>query len=91
MTESGTTEQRRWPLEMNMPLWERVVRVSAGLLLAATVLSGAGLLASLGSPARHILAVVLAVGAVDLVLSGAIGWCPIYRYVRMPWTPRSRR
>ena len=76
---------------MNMPLWERVARVAAGLVLAATVVSGAGLLTWLGSPTRQVVAVVLALGAVDLILSGAVGWCPVYRYVRLPWTPGQPR
>ena len=85
------TTPRRWLPTMNMPTWERVTRVAAGLLLAATVVSGAGLLAWLGDPTRQVVAVVLALGAVDLILSGAVGWCPVYRYVRLPWTPRPPR
>lgn len=86
-----TRRRRRWLPTINMPTWERFGRISAGLLLAATVLSEAGLLAALDSPARQVAAVVLALGAVDLILSGAIGWCPVYRYIRMPWTPRPPR
>lgn len=93
MSDSGTrSTPRRWRLPvMNMPLWERVARVAGGLLLVLTVISGAGLLAALGSPARQVVAVVLALGAVDLILSGVVGWCPLYRYVRLPWTPRPPR
>lgn len=82
-----STPRRRWLPAMNMPLWERVVRVVAGLLLAATVLSGTGVLAALGAPLQQLAAVVLALGALDLVVSGAVGFCPVYRHVRMPWTP----
>ena len=92
MSEPRTrTAQRRWLPTRNMPVWERVVRVVAGVVLAATVVSGAGLLTAMGSPAQQVVAVVLALGAVDLILSGAVGWCPVYRYVRMPWTPRPPR
>jgi hypothetical protein len=69
----------------------RVVRIVAGSLLASTVLAGGGLLAALGDPLRQIVVVVLALGAVDLVVSGAVGFCPLYRYVPMPWTPGRRR
>lgn len=87
-----TTKQRpRWLPTRNMSAWERAARVLAGLLLAGTVLSGAGLLAALDGPVRPIVVLVLALGAVDLILSGAVGWCPVYRYVRMPWTPRPPR
>lgn len=91
MPAPRTKQRRRWLPTTNMPTWERAARVVAGLLLAATVLSGAGLLAAVGSPVRQVAAVVLALGAVDLILSGAVGWCPVYRYVRMPWTPRPPR
>lgn len=91
VTESSTMRRRGWLPATNMPRWERAVRVVAGVVLAATVLSGAGLLAELGTPLRQIAAVVLALGAVDLMLSGAVGFCPLYRYVRMPWTPGPRR
>ena len=91
MAAQKTRQRRRWLPATNMPTWERVARVFAGLLLAATVLSGAGILAALDGAGRQVAAVILALGALDLILSGAVGWCPIYRYVRMPWTPRPRR
>jgi hypothetical protein len=87
LTGSTTRQRRGWLPAMNMPLWERVARVAAGSLLAATVLAGGGLLAALGDPLRQIVVVVLALGAIDLIVSGAVGFCPLYRYVPMPWTP----
>lgn len=83
----GTRRRRGWLPVMNMPLWERVVRIVVGLLLAATVLAGGGLLDTLGDPLRQVVAVLLVLGAVDLVVSGAVGFCPLYRYIRVPWTP----
>ena len=88
MLDPRTRPRRRWLPTTNMPTWERVARIFGGLLLVATVLSGAGLLASLDGTVRLVVAVVLTLGAGDLILSGAVGWCPVYRYVRMPWTPR---
>lgn len=88
MLDPRTRPRRRWLPTTNMPTWERVARVLTGLLLVATLLSGAGLLAALDGTAHVVVAVVLTLGAVDLILSGAVGWCPVYRYVRMPWTPR---
>lgn len=88
MLDPRTGPRRRWLPTTNMPTWERVARVLAGLLLAATLLSGAGLMAALDGPVRVVVVVVLTLGAADLILSGAVGWCPVYRYVRMPWTPR---
>ena len=32
--------------------------------------------------------VVLAAAAIDLVVSGIRGFCPLYLFVTMPWTPR---
>ena len=91
MPAPRTRQRRRWLLTTNMPPWERAARIIAGLLLAATLLSGAGLLAALDGAVRQVAAVVLALGAIDLILSGAFGWCPVHRYVRMPWTPRPPR
>lgn len=87
LTGSRARRRRGWLPAVNMPLWERVARMVTGSLLAATVLAGGGLLAALGDPLRQVVAVVLALSAVDLLVSGAVGFCPLYRYVRMPWTP----
>lgn len=32
--------------------------------------------------------IVLAAMAIDLVVTGIRGFCPVYRFVTMPWTPR---
>ena len=34
--------------------------------------------------------VVLVVGAVDLLVSGVLGYCPVYRYVAVPWARAER-
>ena len=72
-----------------MPFGERVVRVVVGGaggpllgLLAAAPAEGA---------AEAVLWTVAAVGTVDLVVSGLAGFCPLWRLVAAPWTPREQR
>lgn len=69
-----------------MPFGERVVRVVAGGvggpllgLLAAAPADGA---------AEAALWAVAAVWTLDLVVSGLAGFCPLWRFVAAPWTPR---
>ncbi|OZM76363.1 YgaP-like transmembrane domain [Pseudonocardia sp. MH-G8] len=63
---------------------ERVVRLLAGLLLAT------GGIWVLVRHAEGMVAVaagaLLVLGVADLVVSGLIGYCPVYRYVRAPGT-----
>lgn len=75
-------------MKRNMTNLERLIRLSAG---AVGVPLGIVLLAL---PATGVLAVVLWVaiiaGGVDLLVSGAIGYCPLYRYLEVPWAGPNR-
>lgn len=84
---TATGRPRRLPA-VNMPLAERVARVTigavAGPLLAAWVAVPAE------GAVEAILWVVAAVGTLDLVVSGLIGYCPMWRLMPAPWTPKER-
>ncbi len=75
----------KWP-EVNISTpdrWARVIVGAAAIALAvALVVDGAGSLQS-------ILAVVLGLCGLDLVVTGAMGHCPLYR--RLHHVPRSLR
>ena len=73
----------------NMTDVERAIRVGIGavalpLAIVWLVLPASGALAVL-------LWAVVVVAALDLVVSGAVGHCPLYRHVNVPWGPRERR
>jgi hypothetical protein len=62
------------------------VRLLAGILLAV---GGSWLIASqLDGGLAFGAWVLVALGVADLVLSGLIGFCPVYRFVRAPGTRR---
>ena len=67
----------------NMTEIERWLRIFAGLVgpplaYVVAVRPLDGLLAILAT-------IVLVAGAIDLVVSGVRGYCPVYRYVSVPW------
>lgn len=63
---------------------ERVVRLLAGILLAV---GGSWVVTSqLGGGLAVAAWVLLALGVADLMLSGLVGYCPVYRFVRAPGT-----
>ena len=66
---------------------ERVVRLLAGFMLAV---GGSWMVANHVDGAFAILAwVLLALGVGDLVLSGLVGYCPVYHFMRAPGARRS--
>lgn len=84
---SGQGGHSRWRRPaVNMTGVERVVRLLAGVLLAA---GGWWVIARhLDGGLAAVAWVLLVLGVADLVLSGLVGYCPIYRFVRAPGTGR---
>jgi hypothetical protein len=72
-----------------MPFGERVARVAVGGL--GGPLLGLFAAAPADGPMEAVLWAVAAVGTLDLVVSGLVGFCPLWRFVAAPWTPRERR
>lgn len=78
----------RWKRPVvNMTGPERLVRVLAGVLLAA---AGGWAIGDWVQGAVAVLMwVLLVIGVADLVVSGLVGYCPLYRFVRAPGTRRA--
>lgn len=72
----------------NMTDLERVIRFVAGALCLALGIALLALPAS-GALAIVLWLAVLALG-LDLVVTGAVGYCPLYRYFDVPWAGRHR-
>lgn len=82
----STTERRlRWP-SVNITPLERAGRVAIG---AAAVIAGMLLLLSAGSALVVVLEALLICAGLDLVVTGCIGYCPLYR--ALGHVPRSLR
>ncbi len=81
----GSRSSRR-RLAVNITPAERVGRVLLGGLAA---IAGAILLTSAGSLLAVILEVLLIVAGLDLVVTGALGHCPLYH--KLGYTPTSLR
>lgn len=78
----------RWKRPVvNMTGPERLVRVLAGILLA--VAGGWAIGDWVQGVVAVLVWVLLVIGVVDLVVSGLVGYCPIYRFVRAPGTRRN--
>ena len=75
---------RRLPI--NITPVERLARVAVGL---AGAIAGIWLLTSVSGVALAILEVLLVLAGLDLVVTGALGRCPLYR--RLGFVPRSLR
>ena len=75
---------RRLPI--NITPAERLARVALGL---AGAIIGVWLLASASGVGLIILEVMLVLAGLDLVVTGAVGFCPLYR--RLGYVPRSLR
>ena len=75
---------RRLPVNITLP--ERFVRVGVGL---GGAIIGVWLLTSASGVGLVILEVLLVVAGLDLVVTGALGHCPLYR--RLGYVPRSLR
>lgn len=73
-------------LEINITPIERVVRVLIG---AIGLIGGVVLLASATGVGVAVLEVLLALAGLDLVVTGALGHCPLYR--KLGHTPPSLR
>ena len=73
-------------LSVNITPAERVGRVVLG---AAATIAAVVLLTGAGSAMAVVLEVLLAVAGLDLVVTGALGHCPLYQ--RLGFTPRSMR
>lgn len=73
---------RRPPI--NISPAERVARVAVGL--AGTIL-GSFLLASTGGAAAAMLELLLVLAGLDLAVTGALGFCPLYK--KLGRQPRS--
>lgn len=71
-------------LSINITPAERLARVAVGL---AGALIGIWLLASASGAGLVILAALLVLAGLDLVVTGALGHCPLYR--RLGYVPRS--
>ena len=71
---------------INITPLERVGRVVVGML---GVVGGLILLASAGGPFQAILELLLVAAGADLIVTGALGHCPLYS--RLGYTPASLR
>ena len=72
----------------NMTQLERWLRLLGGVL-GAPVAYAVSVRPLDGMPATIAL-VVLVAGALDLVVSGVRGSCPVYRHVKVPWAQSGR-
>ena len=75
---------RRLPI--NITAVERLARLAVGLVGA---IAGVWLLTSVSGVGLAILEVLLVLAGLDLVVTGAVGHCPLYR--RLGYVPRSLR
>lgn len=71
-----------------MPVAERVVRVVVGA--AGGPLLGVFVAAPADGATEVTLWALAALGTLDLVASGLAGFCPLWRFVAAPWTPREQ-
>jgi hypothetical protein len=82
--EEGKVMTRQW--SVNITPVERVARVLVGLVGA---IGGLWLLSGLPSTAAAALEVLLVLAGLDLVVTGALGHCPLYQ--KLGHVPRSLR
>ena len=75
---------RRLPI--NITPVERLARVAVGL---AGAIAGVWLLTSASGVGLAILGALLVLAGLDLVVTGTLGFCPLYR--RLGYVPRSLR
>lgn len=81
----STPAARRGPT-INITPPERAARVAIGLV---TAISGVVLITGAGSAVAVVLEVLLVLAGLDLVVTGARGYCPLYD--RLGYTPPSLR
>lgn len=83
----SSTVSSRW--SVNITPIERVGRILVG---AVGVAGGAFLLAGAGSVLAVILEVLLVLTGLDLIVTGALGHCPLYQKLGyVPFSLRGRR
>ena len=85
-TSPDGSGRRRWGLSVNITPAERVGRILIG---AAAAIAGLVLLGSAGSLLAVVLELLLALAGLDLVVTGALGHCPLYK--RLGYVPPSLR
>ena len=83
---AGRQPRASWRPTINITPAERLGRVVLG---AAAAVVGVLLLASAGGAGAVVLEVLLVAAGLDLVLTGALGHCPLYR--KLGYVPRSLR
>jgi hypothetical protein len=83
-TVAAPGDRRRRRLSINITPIERVGRIVIGL---AAILAGIVLLTSASSTIAAILELLLIVAGIDLVVTGALGHCPLYQ--RLGYVPSS--
>lgn len=71
---------------INITPVERAARVAVG---AVGIVAGALLLAQAGGTVAVVLEALLVLAGLDLVMTGALGHCPLYK--RLGYVPRSLR
>ena len=57
----------------NESLWDRVIRIVLGLIL---------LYVGFGPPLSGALGIIVGIIGIILLLTGAIGWCPLYQLLK---------
>ena len=72
--------------QINITPAERLGRILVGLV---GVIGGIVLLGSAGSPGVVVLEVLLVIAGLDLMVTGALGHCPLYN--KLGYVPRSLR
>ena len=72
--------------EVNITPAERIGRIVLG---GAAAIAGIALLASGASAVLAVLEVLLVLAGLDLVVTGAVGFCPLYK--KLGYTPSSLR
>lgn len=83
---SGTVQQRPTWRTVNISPAERVARMILG---AAAVAAGVVLLVGAGSVWAVVLEILLVLAGLDLLITGALGHCPLYQ--RLGHVPASLR
>ena len=85
-TKFDLVNEARRSLDVNITPVERAGRVVMG---AAAAIAAIILLTSAGSAVAVVLALLLAAAGLDLVITGALGHCPLYKKLR--YVPPSLR
>ena len=80
--DAARTQRRRLSINITPP--ERAGRILMG---AAAIIAAVVLLTSAGSVFAVVLEVLLAVAGLDLIVTGALGHCPLYQ--KLGYVPRS--